>query len=205
MQQYPNIVENVRSISQCYFTNDRIYDLLTFIESGEGDVTAMTTDSPDKTPIRHGQNTLMDLNWFKTAEQVHRLRELTGKNILLHRSNTLEKTKIARRCGFDGIEIDVTYDPSRKILVVGHDEITNDSSKLEEVLSVISDWDFKKIWIDIKNLSPENASGILTYLEKMHAYHDLKERAIIETSYGGDFIESYQKNGWFTSYYLPTI
>lgn len=205
IQEYPGVVENIRAISQRYFTNDRIYDLLTFIESGEGDVTVMTTDSPDKTPIRHGQNTLMDLNWFKTAEQVHRLHELTGKNILLHRSNTLEKTKIARRCGFDGIEIDVTYDPSRKILVVGHDEITNDSSKLEEVLSATSDWDFKKIWIDIKNLSPENASGILTYLEKMHTYYDLKERAIIETSYGGDFIESYQKNGWFTSYYLPTI
>ena len=38
MQQYPSIVEKVRSISQRYFTNDRIYDLLTFIESGEGDV-----------------------------------------------------------------------------------------------------------------------------------------------------------------------
>lgn len=175
IQEYPGVVENIRAISQRYFTNDRIYDLLTFIESGEGDVTVMTTDSPDKTPIRHGQNTLMDLNWFKTAEQVHRLHELTGKNILLHRSNTLEKTKIARRCGFDGIEIDVTYDPSRKILVVGHDEITNDSSKLEEVLSATSDWDFKKIWIDIKNLSPENASGILTYLEKMHTYYDLED------------------------------
>ena len=205
MQQYPYIVEKVRSISQRYFTNDRIYDLLSFIESGEGDVMAMTTDSANKTPVRHGQNTLMDLNWFKTAEQIYRLRELTGKNILLHRSNTLEKIKIARRCGFDGIEIDVTYDPSRKILVVGHDEITNDSSKLDDVLSVTSDFDFKKIWIDIKNLSPENASGILTYLEKMHAYYDLKERAIIETSYGGDFIEKYKTNGWFTSYYLPTI
>lgn len=147
IQEYPGVVENIRAISQRYFTNDRIYDLLTFIESGEGDVTVMTTDSPDKTPIRHGQNTLMDLNWFKTAEQVHRLHELTGKNILLHRSNTLEKTKIARRCGFDGIEIDVTYDPSRKILVVGHDEITNDSSKLEEVLSATSDWDFKKGYV----------------------------------------------------------
>ena len=205
MQQYPNIVENVRSISQRYFTNDRIYDLLSFIESGEGDVMAMTTDAADKTPIRHGQNTLMDLNWFKAAEQIHRLRELTGKNILLHRCNTLEKTKIARRCGFDGIEIDVTYDPSRKILVVGHDEITNNSSKFEDVLSVTSDLAFKRIWIDIKNLSPENASGILSYLENMHLRYGLKERAIIETSYGGDFIESYKTNEWFISYYLPTI
>lgn len=205
MQQYPSIVEKVRSISQRYFTNDRIYDLLTFIESGEGDVMAMTTDSADKTPIRHGQNTLMDLNWFKAAKQIHRLRELTGKNILLHRCNTLEKTQIARRCGFDGIETDVTYDPARKILVIGHDEITSDDSSLEDVLSVTSDWAFKKIWIDIKNLSPENASGILSYLENMHLRYGLKERAIIETSYGGDFIESYKTNGWFTSYYLPTI
>lgn len=205
MQQYPSIVEKVRSISQRYFTNDRIYDLLTFIESGEGDVMAMTTDSADKTPIRHGQNTLMDLNWFKAAKQIHRLRELTGKNILLHRCNTLEKTQIAKRCGFDGIETDVTYDPARKILVIGHDEITSDDSSLEDVLSVTSDWAFKKIWIDIKNLSPENASGILSYLENMHLRYGLKERAIIETSYGGDFIESYKTNGWFTSYYLPTI
>lgn len=205
MQQYPSIVEKVRSISQRYFTNDRIYDLLTFIESGEGDVMAMTTDSADKTPIRHGQNTLMDLNWFKAAKQIHRLRELTGKNILLHRCNTLEKTQIARRCGFDGIETDVTYDPARKILVIGHDEITSDDSSLEDVLSVTSDWAFKKIWIDIKNLNPENASGILSYLENMHLRYGLKERAIIETSYGGDFIESYKTNGWFTSYYLPTI
>lgn len=204
MQQYPDIADKVRSISQRYFTNDRIYDLLSFIESGEGDVMDMTRDSAAATPIRHAGNTLRDITWFKTAERVQDLREQTGKTILLHRSNSLEKTRIARHCGFDGIELDAIYDPRKRVLMVGHEAESASGLPLESFLKVMSDWPYKKIWIDIKNCDAENALEILAYMEAMHDSYDLKRRSIIETSSLGSFIDSYRRKGWFISYYLPT-
>ena len=105
----------------------------------------MTRDSAAATPIRHAGNTLRDITWFKTAERVQDLREQTGKTILLHRSNSLEKTRIARHCGFDGIELDAIYDPRKRVLMVGHEAESASGLPLESFLKVMSDWPYKKI------------------------------------------------------------
>ncbi len=201
--EYPNILETLQNISHRYITNDKIYDLISFIESGQGDLNHITHNTKHETLIRYGQYSVDNLTWYETEKKIKRLKKITNKNILLHRVNSLEKLRIAEHCGFDGIEIDLIFDETQKKLFIGHDEINNKLS-LEKFLQQMKNWQYKKIWLDIKNVNKKNAKNILYYLEKINNIYQFKKKCIVETSSLENIYSLFKDNDWFISYYIPT-
>lgn len=117
----------------------------------------------------------------------------------LHRCNSLEKF-IEQRADYPNIEIDIVFRED------GHFDVTHD---LPVTFGLPLDSFFAhpanhgKMWLDIKNISDTNCSGVLAELERLvELYGVAKERLIIESSSWRQL--SYLTDaGYYTSYYFP--
>ena len=199
----PEIFSTLNKISNNYITNDKVYDLLMFLESGQGDISKLTSTYKAKTLIRHGENNLDDLNYSQVAHNINKIKEFThGKNLLLHRANSIEKLRIAGLCDFDGVEIDLIYDNKLKKLMVGHDSITDQSLPLELFLEQLSKWNYKRVWLYVKNCKNENANEIFNYIEQINKKYQIKSKTILELSTDDNVYSVFKNSGWFVSYYL---
>ncbi|MDD6181616.1 MAG: phosphoethanolamine transferase [Desulfovibrionaceae bacterium] len=196
--------DSIEKIKDLYITNDRVSDIIKMIESETCNFDSLVMKDAGDIPIRNGEYSVSDITCYKVAENVNRLKKLTKKHFLLHRTDTLEKAAIAQRSGFDGVEIDVVFDPKKNMLMVGHDSSVMSGLSLEIFLSSMKKWDYSRLWLDIKNCNSEYAGAIFSELDRLNSVYNFKMKSIIETGYPGVYIEKYKNNGWFISYYAPT-
>lgn len=119
-----------------------------------------------------------------------------------HRVNSLEKLNAALG-HFQGIELDLVYLSDLKTLDVGHPPAPSIGLTFEKYLNAIPKDDSPFLWLDIKNLTSENASEILNrifFLLKQRQYPT--EKLLIESQHP-EALGLFNDAGFKTSYYLP--
>ena len=102
---------------------------------------------------------------------------------LAHRANSVDAARAALRHGFCGIEVDVRW-RGEFGLVVAHDPLPKSwssagSLSLPGLLDSIPQLP-GLIWLDFKNLAPDNAAPAAAYLNEVLARHGLYGRVIVE-------------------------
>lgn len=119
--------------------------------------------------------------------------------IWLHRCNSLEKLYEMEN-DYLNIEVDVVI-RSREILDITHDPDTSFQLELENYFTYLQG-NTRKMWIDIKNLTPENAFVVQKRLDTLLTrYHIGKERLIIESSCW-QALASFTRHRFYTSLYV---
>ena len=119
-----------------------------------------------------------------------------------HRVNSIEKLTAALDY-FEIIELDLLYFSESQTLDVGHPPAPSISLTFEKYLDAIPKDCRPFLWLDIKNLTSENASEVLnriSLLLKKRQY--LFEKLLIESQHP-EALELFNDTGFQTSYYLP--
>ncbi|WP_297218289.1 phosphoethanolamine transferase [uncultured Desulfovibrio sp.] len=202
-REEPETVSRLRSISREYITNDRVADILAFLESGCGSPESLVQRDPREALIRYGEASVAQLDRFQTAERIRRLSAMTGKNIFLEGANSLEKLRIGVRSGFDGVKISVGYDPSRKQLRVNWPE-TADALPLATFLETLRTWGREdvRLWLVMKGVEGSAADEVLACLEALDARFAIRERSLVDISLSGD-MPHWRQQRWRVAHHLP--
>lgn len=119
-----------------------------------------------------------------------------------HRVNSIEKLTAALDY-FEIIELDLVYFSESQTLDVGHPPAPSINLTFEKYLDAIPKDGSPFLWLDIKNLTSENASEILnriSFLLKQRQYP--VEKLLIESQHP-EALELFNDTGFQTSYYLP--
>ena len=215
-QNFPAIWKNISVSSDEVFTNDHIFEMLSGL-LGISSKAINTRNDPSSQFFEAVENPLTQLGYKKLATvenwqywQDENSFEISKSKdcskILPHRANTLGKIKSvlsSRLCGF---EIDVLPQNlnNSTVLSVGHGLGGLTENNLKNVLDVISAKKASKLWLDIKNINRNNVEDTLFRLNELDELHDIKSRAIVETSYHGIESKIISEAGYQLSYYLPT-
>lgn len=121
------------------------------------------------------------------------------QKIWLHRCNSLEKLQ-EKRGLYPNIEVDVVFREDQKFDVT-HDIDTSFGLDLEAYFSYFEKKQ-GKMWLDIKNLDPDNAIEILAELNRLtRQYRVDKKRLIIESSCWEE-LDTFTRSGYYTSFYV---
>ncbi|PWB78916.1 MAG: hypothetical protein C3F15_00610, partial [Holophagae bacterium] len=136
------------------------------------------------------------------------LRSLQQQGLALrvipHRVNTLGKLAQVVWDGAQGTETDVRIDQAAGAIRVGHDVESLTNGTLEEFLSAPAAATLGKLWLDVKNVTPDNAAFFQEQILDLDRRHALRDRTIIETSNPAAGLAALRAAGFQTSYYLPT-
>lgn len=126
----------------------------------------------------------------------------TKSKIWAHRVNTPEEAnkKIAL---FDGIEVDLVYDSITNHLYVSHDEDFNNCMTFKEYLQRLNNTK-THYWLDIKNLSYNNAVAIHAELSALSRKYKFKNKYFVE-SYNSWAIKRAKETGLVTSLWVNNI
>lgn len=122
--------------------------------------------------------------------------------IWAHRVNGLQKLDESLSY-FKGIELDLVYDDSKNILDVNHPPAESIGLSFKEYVSEIKSKNLPFLWLDIKNLTNENAESIHNKLLKILNEHNYPlEKVLVETQYP-EALPFFKESGFKRSYYLP--
>lgn len=123
-----------------------------------------------------------------------------SQKIWLHRCNSIEKLQEKHRL-YPNIEVDVIFREDQKFDVT-HDIDTSFGLNLDSYFSYFEK-ERGKMWLDIKNLNPDNAANMLAVMNGLtEHYHVDKERLIIESSCW-EALDTLTRGGYYTSFYVP--
>lgn len=122
-----------------------------------------------------------------------------SEKMWLHRVNSLEKYD-ETGVKYPGIEVDIVLRDS------GYPDVTHD----EDISFGLSpEGYFQKlsatrqhIWLDVKNLTEENAGGWQAWLEENCRKNGIGKERIIVESRNWKTLERFTRNGWYTSCYV---
>jgi glucan phosphoethanolaminetransferase (alkaline phosphatase superfamily) len=138
-----------------------------------------------------------------------RLRALPPRDrdkLCIHHANTLAKLRQAAQLAACA-EFDAAFDPETMRFKVHHPP----DPDLGLDLATYLEWAGPlRLWMDWKNLTPENAAQAFAELERLDARFGLRQRMVVEI--GADFLEAKHdptqfgalSAGWRLSLYLPT-
>lgn len=121
--------------------------------------------------------------------------------IWAHRVDSEPKLKAATLF-FKGVEVDLVYNKEQNYLDVGHPPVKSIHLSFDEYLSKLNN---KKpyIWLDIKNLTDNNATKIYLLIERLRKRHQYsKNKFLIETKHP-QALDIFIKNNYKCLYYLP--
>lgn len=117
----------------------------------------------------------------------------------LHRCNSIEKLN-EKYPQYPNIEVDVVF-RKNSMFDITHDIDTSFNLYLDSYFAFMENKS-GKIWLDIKNLTPENKMEMFSALEKLVEHYSFaKERLIIESP-DWESLEFFTQNGYYTSYYV---
>ena len=120
--------------------------------------------------------------------------------IWLHRCNSMEKL-YEKHMIYPNIEVDLVFRESRKFDVT-HDADTTFYRGLASYFSYMRKKK-GKMWLDIKNLTPENRIMALSSLDRLvESFQIEKDRLIIEGQ-SWKALEVFTQSGYYTSFYVP--
>ncbi len=125
--------------------------------------------------------------------------------IIPHRINYIDKLYRVLDDGIRSLEIDLIFRTSGHygFFEIGHDETDATGVKFDLFLNVLQNYEIKKIWLDVKNLSDENIEAIIAELERLDSIYNIRDISIIETK-TTNRLQNLSFKGFHTSYYLPT-
>jgi hypothetical protein len=124
--------------------------------------------------------------------------------VIPHRVNTLAKLSQVITDGAHGAEVDVRADVAAGSISVGHDAEKLTDGTLDEFLSAPAADTLRKLWLDVKAVTPDNAAFFQEQILDLDRRHALRDRTIIETSKPAAGLAALRAAGFHTSYYLPT-
>ena len=118
--------------------------------------------------------------------------------VWLHRCNSMEKLHQMKGL-YPNIEVDVVL--RGNAFDVTHDVEVSFGQDLEDYFAHFSEND-GKMWLDVKNLTPENKDTMLEVLNSLVCRHGVaKERLIVESPQWS-LLEDFTKDGFYTSMYV---
>lgn len=127
-----------------------------------------------------------------------------GPTIFAHRVDTQGKALAARDL-FDGVEMDIVFDPALQTLLVNHPPKRPTGLLLADQLAALGAQPRLRVWLDMKNPTAENAPQILQQLDALDRQWRIRDRAIVElpSSLDATTLDSYARAQWRVSLYLP--
>jgi len=126
--------------------------------------------------------------------------------LIAHKVNHVGKLESVLGAGIRSIELDVMFrkQGSRGYFEIGHDEHETNGQTFASYLDILQDYPMKKIWMDVKNVTDENADAMLNHLQALHQQYNIKPIVLFESSTSSKRIKDFAQAGFYTSYYLPT-
>jgi glucan phosphoethanolaminetransferase (alkaline phosphatase superfamily) len=206
-QRYPEKIQRLKNNADKIFTNDLLYDLYIGLANitVEGfndayDISGNNYSLHTGNAVIARQRKIQDDPMLLAMDNVARD---SGGKLALHRANSAFKANRGLRFGLKGLEVDLVFreDKGQISLFVGHDEQSMTGMSFEDWLQAL-DKKPEFLWLDIKNLSGNNAEQMLQYLEALDEAQALKSIVLLESS-SPQALEIFSQNGWKTSWYLP--
>jgi hypothetical protein len=146
----------------------------------------------------------------KDLIQFYNLRNLPPDSIdnrlVPHRIDSIDQLRGTLNMGMRSAEVDVyfTSDDGRGRFTVGHDRDTAAGLTFEEYLSFAGRGRMKKLWMDIKNATGDNAGSLVSELNRLDSLFEIRDIAIVETSSNSEKLQLVSQAGYHLAYYLPT-
>lgn len=133
-------------------------------------------------------------------QNIEELEKLApGKFLAIH-ADAIGFTYDAVRMGFKGIEININVQGER--LEMGHgQEWIKQPNTLDEYLSTLPHGSHLKLYIDTKELDPDEIYSFFEQLERLDRKYDLKPRTIIESTIVDPAMAMFSEHGWMVYYY----
>jgi hypothetical protein len=125
-----------------------------------------------------------------------------SSRVIPHRVDGIGKLKRIIYEGSTGFEIDMIF--QKDSFQVGHDEGTLSGLNLTRYLEIANANRITKMWFDTKNLNEKNAVLFKKELDRLDILYNLKSKIILESKTKSIVFSSFSKEGYHTSYYLPT-
>lgn len=116
----------------------------------------------------------------------------------LHRCNSIEKF-LEASSKVKNIEVDVIY--RNQIFDITHDEDTTFHLSLEDYFKIINKSD-RKIWIDIKNLTEDNADSVFDHLNRLTEKYNIHPQRLVVESPNAKQLKRFTDMGYYTSIYV---
>lgn len=126
------------------------------------------------------------------------------EKIWAHRVNSLEKLNYTQK-HYSGIELDIVYDLKTNTFDVNHPPANSIGLTLDTYFSNLKEKNNTGIWLDFKNLNEENEQQALIKLKELIKKHELNPQFMIVESQSSEYLSGFKKNGFKTSFYLPTF
>lgn len=121
-----------------------------------------------------------------------------------HRVNSVEKLNEVYD-KYAGVELDLVYKFEDDIFDVNHPPAPSTGLTLEFFLKNIKNTNTQMLWLDYKNLDEKNQVVSLLKLQKLCVEYGILPRNVIVESTAPEYLYSFSKAGFKTSYYLPRI
>jgi hypothetical protein len=157
--------------------------------------------------VLHGRKKYTDksnyIYWQKKNAQ-YLVDTNQSSRIFPHRVNSVGKLKDIWTDGFKSFEVDVRFgDNNTSTFQMGHNAGVMGVG-LEEFLNSVEYEKIQRVWLDFKNLNNKNFKGALLRLEFLNEKYNIKNKFIVESGTKSLSFKDFSKQGWHTSYYLPT-
>lgn len=215
-KKYPEKYKTLKNNQSTLFPSDSLYDTIIGIidlktdrYNGTYDLSSIKYDfnETDAYTLHGGKKyTDNDNHSYHQKKNIDKIiKEAQGLRIIPHRVNSIGKLKDIWHSGFRAFEIDVLYrNNDLGFFEVGHNIGEMSGISLEEFIKSVPIKEIKKIWLDLKNLTPQNYKNIKKRLEYLDKQFNFKKKIIIELKPVENVFFELSKDGWHTSYYLPT-
>lgn len=135
-------------------------------------------------------------------QQVRRDHSWT-RTLFAHRIDSQGKALEAKQY-FDGIEMDLMFDPARRVFDIYHPPAARTGLTLDMQLDAVSDKPALALWFDFKNPPLDDSKAVLQALDVLDRRWHVKERTVLELPSGAAAqMHAYSAAGWHVSYYIP--
>jgi heptose-I-phosphate ethanolaminephosphotransferase len=214
-KKYKTKVDALKNNREKPFPNDLIYDTLIGMMGIETNRYEKQYDlSNDRFSIEeealvtmHGTRKYIDFDNFNYLQSLNQQKlnsqRLLSKVVPAH-INTIGKYKNSQSDGYDSFELDLIYqDGDGGYLEVGVDPNSGTGITLNDFLKLTPKSAGQKIWLNIKNITPENINGLTRHLLALDPKYGLKNKAVIESAGTDASFSKLSDAGFYTSYMLP--
>jgi hypothetical protein len=138
------------------------------------------------------------LGYPRGGHQIYSLKGL--ERLWPHRVNSLQRLAYLLK-EFRGFECDIIFDPATGSLDIAHDPDERIRLRFDDYLA-LAGTENKLFWMDVKNLTPQNAAVFCQRLQVLDQRYALRDRVIVE-SVDTAAVALLDASGWLSSLYLP--
>lgn len=121
--------------------------------------------------------------------------------IMAHRVNSLEKLSYTENF-YSGVELDLMYDAGKQTFDINHPPTPSIGLDLKTYVTHIQNKNLK-LWLDMKNLSEENAAEAAKILHRIITENGIAKKNVLVESPKIQLLHYFKAEGFATSFYLP--